>query len=52
MRHAAAPLRATPRSLAVDGNGVVWVGDLESRAIAAFSPEGELLKLIQRLPGR
>jgi SMP-30/Gluconolactonase/LRE-like region len=40
-----------PRSLAVDAKGVVWVGDLENRAIGALSPEGELLRVIQRLPG-
>ena len=39
-----------PRALAVDSEGVVWVGDLELGILVAISPEGELLRRIERLP--
>jgi hypothetical protein len=48
-RLAAAPQLGHPRSLAVDARGTVWVSDLESGVIAALSPSGELIKLIERL---
>jgi streptogramin lyase len=39
-----------PRALAVDAEGVVWVGDLEAGILAAVSPEGKLVRRIDRLP--
>jgi hypothetical protein len=39
-----------PRAIAVDAEGVVWVGDLEAGILAAVSPEGKLVRRIDRLP--
>ena len=39
-----------PRALAVDASGVVWVGDLEAGILAGISPEGEVVRRIERLP--
>ena len=39
-----------PRALAVDAAGTVWVGDLEKGILAGVSPEGEVVKRIERLP--
>jgi hypothetical protein len=39
-----------PRALAVDATGVVWVGDLEAGILAGISPEGEVVRRIERLP--
>ena len=39
-----------PRALAVDASGVVWVGDLEAGILAGVSPEGEVVRRIERLP--
>jgi hypothetical protein len=39
-----------PRTLAVDARGVVWAGDLENELIAGFSPAGNLVEQVERLP--
>jgi hypothetical protein len=39
-----------PRALAVDRDGTVWIGDLEVGILVAISPEGKLLRRIDRLP--
>jgi hypothetical protein len=39
-----------PRTLAVDARGVVWAGDLENELMAGFSPEGNLVEQVERLP--
>jgi hypothetical protein len=49
-RWASVPELRHPRSLAIDGSGRVWVGDLESRLIVGLSPAGEVLRRIERLP--
>ena len=39
-----------PRAIAVDQDGTVWIGDLEVGILVAISPEGTLLRRIDRLP--
>jgi hypothetical protein len=46
----AASREVTIPALAVDASGVVWVGDLEAVILAGVSPEGEVVRRIERLP--
>ena len=39
-----------PNVLAVAADGSVWVGDLEAQVLLVFSPDGEPLHVIERLP--
>ncbi len=50
VRFASAAALRRPRTLAVDPQGVVWAGDLENEVIVGFSPAGELVKQVERLP--
>jgi hypothetical protein len=50
VRFASMPQLRRPRTLAVDARGVVWVGDLENELIAGFSPAGDLVEQVERLP--
>jgi hypothetical protein len=49
-RLAASPHLKRPRALAIDATGVIWVGDLEAGILAGLTPEGELVRRIERLP--
>ena len=39
-----------PTLLTVSDDGTLWVGDLEAEKIFAFSPQGELKQVLDRLP--
>lgn len=49
-RFASAPELRRPRTLAVDARGVLWAGDLENEIIVGFSPAGEIVQRLERLP--
>jgi hypothetical protein len=49
-RFASASELRRPRTLAVDAQGVLWAGDLENEIIVGFSPAGEVVHRVERLP--